>query len=166
MATRFAFPPLPASVAALPFLFMRPRAQDREWDFSAALASAVAAERADTSRRNTRSRLVYLLCELGYQYGRRTGDFGQEMPLCRAELAHALGIGLTKVKRVLALLSLSGAIETDGESIRGLHWPRLCAVAGYDCARLGIEEEEPAPVLFDESPRAFLTAAGDPACFV
>lgn len=171
MATRIEFPELPASVAALPFLFMRGRAGDRDWDFNAALASAVAAERADSERRNTRRRLAYLLCELGYQFGRRTGDFAQDMPLSRSELARALGVSLFKVKRILALLSLSQVVDCDGKSIRVTDWPRLCGVAAYDCARLGIEmpEEFGAASAFDdedEDDRPHLTAAGDQACFV
>ena len=169
MATRIEFPQLPASVAALPFLFMRARVGDRDWDFNAALASAVAAERADSERRNTRRRLAYLLCELGYQFGRRTGDFGQEMPLSRSELGRALGVSLCKVKRILALLSLSQVVDCDGETIRVTDWPRLCGVAAYDCARLGVEMPEEFTSAFDdeeEDDRPHLTAAGDQACFV
>jgi hypothetical protein len=169
MATRIHFPELPASVAALPFLFMRARAGDRDWDFNAALAFAVAAERADSERRNTRRRLAYLLCELGYQYGRRTGDYGQAMPLSRSELARALGVSLPRVKRILALLSLSQVIDcASGASIRVTDWPRLCGVAAYDCARLGVEmpEEFTSPFADEEDEPPHLTAAGDQACFV
>jgi hypothetical protein len=165
MASRIEFPPLPASVAALPFLLMGARGRDSEWDFNAALASAVASERADPDRANTRRRLAFLLCELGYQHGRRAGRLDAEMPLSRGELARALGVSLCRVKRVLALLSLSQVIRTDGERLRVIDWPRLCGVAGYECARLGIDpaddgDREP------ELPCATVTAAGDQACFV
>jgi hypothetical protein len=168
MATRIHLPDLPDSVAALPFLFMRARAGDRDWDFNAALASAVAAERADSERRNTRRRLAWLLCELGWQYGRRIGDYSQEMPLSRAGLARALGVSLCRVKRILALLILSSVVESDGETLRVTDWPRLCGVAGYACARLGVEapDEFVAPFDEDAEPVNRLTAAGDQACFV
>src|SRR5205085_11964738 len=135
MATRIYLPELPASVAALPFLFMRARTGDRDWDFNAALASAVSAERADSERRNTRRRLAWLLCELGWQYGRRIGDYSQEMPLSRAGLARALGVSLCRAKRILALLTLSSVVESDGESLPVLDWPRLRGMADYEGVR-------------------------------
>lgn len=168
MASPFASSSLPASVAALPFLFVRPQAEDDGWAVKAALATAAAAEGADETRRNTRGRLAYLLCELGYQLGRRGADRDADLPLPRAELARTLGTSLARVKRTLALLSLSQVIRTDAARMKVLDWPRLCAVAQYDPARLGLREEEIDAVADDEAdePESRLTAAGDPACFV
>jgi hypothetical protein len=161
---------IPASVAALPFLFVRPEAaDDEEWRVRAALATAAAAERADDTRRNTRGRLAYLLCELGFQLGRRGGDRDAEMPLPRQELARTLDVSLSKVKRILALLTLSQVIVTDGTRMRILDWKRLCGVAQYDPARLDVSEDEEdwaAPAGQETEDSSRLTAAGDPACFV
>ncbi len=169
MATQYSS--VPASVVALPFLLARSRSGDLEWSVRGALAAAIAAERAvDTSRRNGRARLAYLLCELGYQLGRRGVDRDQELPIPRVELANALGTSLCRVKRTLALLSLSGIIETDGRRIRVLDWRRLSGVAAYDAARLELPPEEDFDPLIvaDASDREsnLTTASGDPACFV
>jgi Crp-like helix-turn-helix domain len=171
---RVELPPLPASLAVLPFLFMGRQSQDPEWAFQAALATAAAAEQADTEKRNTLRRVAWLLCELGCQYARRTGDHQGAFPLPRAELARRLGIALCRVKRTLALLTISGVISADADVVRVLDWRRLCGAGAYDPARLGrpvadadADEEIVATATRDaehEEPR--LTVACDPACFV
>ncbi|WP_206185519.1 helix-turn-helix domain-containing protein [Sphingosinicella sp. CPCC 101087] len=153
----------------MPFLFMSPASIDREWDFLAAFAAAAAAEQADPERRNTLGRVCFLLCELGSQFGRRTGDYSAPLPLGRAELARAMGLGLARIKRILALLSLSQVITLDEEAIRIVDWRRLSAAAGYHPERLGVslvDEDDGAAVREKEEPQTALTAAGDPACFV
>ncbi len=149
-------------------MLARSRGDDLDWTVRTALSAAFAAERAvDTGRRNTRARLAYLLCELGYQLGRRNVDRDQDLPVPRLELAHALGTSLCRVKRTLALFCLSGVITADARTIRILDWRRLSSVAAYDPARLGLAPEEfDEPAQTEEGSDNFLTAAGDPACFV
>ncbi len=169
MTPRIHFPPLPVSVVTLPFLFMPARAGDRDWDFNAALAAAVAADGARDERASTRRRVAGLLCELARQYARRCGDPAQPVPVSRQALARALGVSLTKVKRVLALLALSDAIESDCESVRILDWRRLAALGGDGGRPPGRGTEE------DDAPRApaskrdetahLFTAPGEPAFF-
>jgi hypothetical protein len=164
MATQFA----PPSVAALPFMFARPQADDLGWNYRSALLAATAAERADDTRRNTRGRIAYLLCEFGYQLARRGVDRDGKLPLTRTDIADALGVNLCRVKRTLALLSLSQVIECGGRDIRVIDWRRLCSVACYQTGRLDLRLEEEfdfAPVATEEKPK-LLTAAGDQACFV
>jgi hypothetical protein len=142
---------------------------DREWDFLAAFAAAAAAEQADPERRNTLGRVSFLLCELGSQFGRRTGDYSAPFPLGRAELARAMGLGLPRIKRTLALLALSQVLTVDEEAIRIVDWRRLSAAAGYNPERLGVslvDEDDGAAVGDKEESQTALTAAGDPACFV
>ena len=168
MATQYAA--VPASVLALPFLLSRSRSGDLDWTVRTALSSAIAAERAvDTGRRNTRARLAYLLCELGFQLDCRGTGKDQELPIPRLELASALGTSLCRVKRTIALFCLSGVIAADARTIRVLDWRRLSSVAGYDPGRLGLareEWEEESAAGEDDAPSNLLTAAGDPACFV
>ena len=171
MSSSFASASLPHSVAALPFLFGRPQVDDFDWNLRTALAAALAAERADSdSRRNTRGRVAYLLCELGYQLARRRVDRDGELPLSRVQIADALGVSLCRVKRTFALLSLSEVIATDGQNIQVLDWGRLCAVAGFDRSRLELKDEDYEDVLIISSEEHIcsydLTASGDPACFV
>jgi hypothetical protein len=165
-------PPLPASLAVLPFLFMGRQSRDAEWDFQAALATAAAAEQADTEKRNSLRRVAWLLCELACQYARRTGDREGAFPLPRTELARQLGIGLCRVKRTLALLTISGVISADEDVVRIVDWGRLCSAGAYDPARLGRSVIDPddafaAPPPGDEQHAGSrVTASGDPACFV
>ncbi|PSJ43223.1 helix-turn-helix domain-containing protein [Allosphingosinicella deserti] len=178
MATSFLTPfasafssSIPSSVSALPFLFVRSDAQDEEWKVRAALATAAAAERADDTRRNTRGRLAYLLCELGFQLGRHGADRDASLPLPRQELSRTLDVPLCKVKRTLALLNLSQVIRIEGESMRITDWRRLCSVAQYDPLRLDMRDPEDDAIqttamLDGEEGEKRLTAAGDPACFV
>ncbi len=169
MATNYAA--VPASVIALPFLIARSRSDDLDWMVRPALAAAIASEAAvDTGRRNTRARLAWLLCELGYQLDRRGVDKDQELPIPRLELAGALGTNLSRIKRTLALFSLSGVLVCDGRTLRVTDWRRLSSVAGYDPARLGLAPEELDENVWgrreEEAPLSRLTACGDPACFV
>ena len=159
---------IPASVLALPFLLARSRSDDLEWTVRGALAAAVAAERAvDADRRNTRARLAYLLCELGFQLGRRGVDRNQELPIPRVELANALGTSLCRVKRTLALLALSSVIKTDCRTFQVTDWRRLAGIACYDPTWLGLSpEDEDDTVAEREGAPQLLTASGDPACFV
>jgi hypothetical protein len=168
MASHLTAKPIPSFIAALPFLFARPQQDDLGWSCRSALASAVAAERADDRPRNTRGRIAYVLCELGYQLARRGLDACGELPLSRTDIARSLGVSLSRVKRALALFELSQVVEGDGQRIRILDWHRLCGVAGYDPRRLELaseEDEGPAPAR-DNGPSPQLTAAGDQACFV
>ena len=156
---------------SFPFLFARREAANAHRDFRTALSAAVAGERADSDgRRNTRGRIAYLLCELGVQMARRELDRNGELPLSRADLADLLGLSLPRVKRALALLSLSQVIGTDGHRLRVLDWQRLCGVACYQRARLKLAAEDfdaEASLIsqVDNRPNT-LTASGDPACFV
>jgi len=143
-------------------------------DFAAALEAAVVAEAASHDvRRNTRCRLSYLICEVANQLRQQGGgfEFDAELPLSRYDLAELLDISLCKVKRAVALLSLSGVISTDGRTIQVLDWRRLCSVAHVDPARLTLAEPEDEDdyveiISVDERPSNLVTASGEPACFV
>lgn len=165
--------PVPAFVAALPFLFARPQDGDLGWKCRSALAAAAAGERADETRRNTRGRVAFALCELGYQLTRRGVDLGAELPIGRVDIARALDISLCRVKRTFALLSLSEIMQSDGQRLRIVDWNRLCGMAGYDPRRLELaqQDEDSEALLIDdhrvEEDEPFRkTAAGDQACFV
>ncbi|HWH16796.1 MAG TPA: helix-turn-helix domain-containing protein [Allosphingosinicella sp.] len=175
MATSFAQSNVAPAVpeGAIPFLLAKPKLQGRQ-DFAAALQAAAVAESASHDvRRNTRCRISYLLCELANQLRQQDSKFdcAAELPLSRFDIAEALDVSLCKVKRVLALLSLSGVITTDGRSIQVLDWRRLCTVANVDPARLSPttdEDDDPILATPDRDRRAanLVTASGEPACFV
>jgi hypothetical protein len=163
MATQFAR----TQPAAMPVPFMLRDSGPRRsrLGFAEAFAAAVAAERAGSAGRKPCQRVARLLCELGKAYG-----CDEYFPLGRSALSSALGISAVRVKRTLALLSLSGVVECEGDEMRVVDWRKLSGLARFDPAGLDLasveEEDEPSSYLqADEAPR-FLTASGDPACFV
>ena len=171
MNERVELPPVPTWLAALPFLFSSRGRSDEDLLVNSALASAAAAVAADSERRDSRSRIAFLLAELASQYARRTGDRTGWIPIDRTQLARGAQINLTKVKRVLGFLLLSGVIELGSGGVRVLDWRRLCKLGAYDFSWLS----EPPPDEEEDCPRAggqqaeelpALTPAGDPASFV
>lgn len=173
MATNFAhLTAAPVSPpGAAPFLLNPVK---RAPDFAAALEAAVVAEAASLDvRRNTRCRLSYLVCELANQLRQQGSEFefAAEIPLSRYDLAELLGTSLCKVKRAMALLSLSGVIASDGRTMQVLDWRRLCSVAHVDPSRLTLadpegDEDRMETVSLEGKPTNLVTASGEPACFV
>lgn len=174
MNERVELPQVPSWLAALPFLFARPGSRSDDLIGSLALGAASAALAADPNRRDSRSRVCFLLAELAGQYARRTGDRGGWVPVGRAQLARAAEISLPKIKRVLGFLLLSGVIELGDQGIRVLDWRRLCKLAAYDRSWLTLAEDEGEDddafpdVTIAATPRPVIevTAAGDPVSFV
>jgi CRP-like cAMP-binding protein len=164
MATQFAR--TQSNAAPAPFLLRPVAPSTSENRFAAALGKAVAAEKACVQPRNPGQRIARLLCELGKAYGCRS-----ELPVSRAALASALGISLVRVKRSLALLCLSGVVACDGQRIAVLDWRKLSRAGRFDPAELDLaaEEDDEDVVALRRSEQdevRFLTASGDPACFV
>ncbi len=164
MATQFArgfTPSVPA-----PFLLRQARQETVRQSFAAAIKAAVVAERARGGARNPRQRVALFLCELSKAYGCRS-----EFPLSRSSLASALGISLVRVKRTLALFTLSGVISTDGSTINVLDWRKLSGAAHFDVSALNVSLDDDGTGLVvssdkDDEQDHFLTACGEPACFV
>lgn len=154
-----------------PFLLSPASPASFDSDFMSALKVAVVKERAADGRRTDRCRIAGLLCELALELGRirKSYDGDCELPLSRADFADMLGISLVRTKRAFGLLLLTRVLEVREESVRVLDWPRLCAVARFEPARLGCapdDENLVAELVDDETPQKLVTAAGDPACFV
>lgn len=171
MAARVEIPHLPAWLSILPLLGGSGRASDVDGQFHLALTAAAAALEGDAERRDSRSRLCFLLCELASQFARRMGDPARPIPVSRSQLARASGISLPRVKRVVGFLALAGIIDRQAEGIRVLDWNQLCKLGKYDRAWTMVpvtdEEEFSGAVGMrpDEDDRPRLTAAGEPACF-
>ncbi|MBA3834353.1 MAG: helix-turn-helix domain-containing protein [Sphingomonas sp.] len=172
MNERVEMPVVPTWLAALPFLFSSRGRTDPDVVLNSTLASAASAMAADPDRCDSRSRISFLLAEIGSQYGRRTGDHFAWIPVTRDQLSRAAQINLTKVKRVLGLLLLSGVIDLGGKGVRILDWNRLCKLACFDRGWVPvpldeeIETHSPADSKDKEQPAPAITASGDPASFV
>jgi len=163
-------PDLPPWLAALPLLFAARSGKDDDYHVNAALAAASAALEADVERRDSRSRISFLLAELAAQHGRRMGDLSAPIPVSLNQLARAAAINLTRVKRILGFLSLSQVIEAKPGAIRVLDWERLCKLGQYDRRWAGLaeadEDAEPATAAPAAVPGSAVTLAGEPASFV
>jgi hypothetical protein len=162
MATQLAASSSPPTPGV--FLFGAPQPRRSDAAFAAALRAAVAAEKRASPGRNAQQRIALFICELGKAYG-----CNKELPLSRAALASALDISLVRVKRTLALLSLSGVLTCDGNCIHVLDWRKLSGAARFDPANLNLaemDEDDVLPCADREAETPSLTASGDPACFV
>lgn len=170
MSPRVDMPDIPPWLAALPFLCGRGATTDQDLVAASALGSAASALAADVDRRDSRSRLCFLLSEFAAQYGRRTGRYGDWIPVSRAQLANAARISLPKVKRVLGFLILSSVVELRDGAIRIVDWQRLCRLGAYDRSWLSLPasegEDDERPEAAKAAPELACTAAGDPASFV
>ncbi len=160
MATQFA--QTTTSPGPAPFMFGGAASGATRGGFAAALRRAVTAERAFAEGSKPSQRIARLLCELGENYGCRN-----RLPLSRNELATALGISLIRVKRTLALLSLSGVVDCDDGGLTVRDWRKLSGLARFDARALGLgsDQEDELEDCTDVE-LCFLTASGDPACFV
>ena len=163
MATQFAttlMAPTP-----VPFLLGKTGPTRIGASFAKAVQAAVAAERAQIGSRKCCQRIAHFLCELGKAYGCRA-----DLPLSRAAIASALGISPVRVKRSIALLSLSGVLTCEGDSLTILDWRKLGGVARFDLRDLDLPADEDeyliSATVTDGEDNCSLTANGDPACFV
>ena len=161
MATQFARTSAVSGPA--PFLLGKTARETVLPSFPAAVKAA--AERACEGARNPRHRIALFLCELGKAHGCRS-----DLPLSCSALASTLGISPIRIKRTLALLSLSGIISTDGSTILVLDWRKLAGAAQFDLAGSNVipDDEDDGASSSDQDGEQdhLMTACGEPACFV
>jgi hypothetical protein len=144
---------------ALPAAILPPRQTE-----AAALLNAASKAARARHARNCVRRVAYVLFELAAASAPPATGL---VVLSRTALAEALGISLSKVKRTLALLSLSQVIACDERGIRVRDWRRLAETAGCEVATIEdadeADESDRLPVI-DQAP-LLLTTSGDPAYF-
>lgn len=93
---------------------------------------------ANIGRRDARSRLAHLLCELAVRLeeaglGRR-GRF--DLPLTQTQLADCTGLTPVHINRTLQLLRAEGLIRTDARIVDVPDWERLREAADFEPAYL------------------------------
>lgn len=92
-------------------------------------------------RRDARSRLAHLLCEMAVRLenaglGSRTAF---RLEATQAQLADALGLTAVHVNRTIQALRASGIVSINGHEIRIGDWDALVEMAGFDERYLQIE---------------------------
>jgi CRP-like cAMP-binding protein len=97
------------------------------------LDMAVQQEWTANSRRDARSRIAHLLCELGLRF--EAADLGKrdffDLPLTQDQIADTTGLTAVHVNRVLQSLRAEGLIGRQSSPFRILDWDRLKTVGDF-----------------------------------
>lgn len=114
---------------------------------------------AGLARRDARSRLAHLFCELSLRLepAEPTEGHAFTMPLRQTDLADILGLTSVHVNRVLTEMRASGLIRLKGRRLEIARWRELVEIAGFDPRYLHIPPKDHAVKPF--SPSAPLPAA-------
>lgn len=88
----------------------------------------------NVGRRNARTRIAHLLCELALRLeASGAGDeTSYEFPLTQEQLADATGLTAVHTNRTLQALRKEGVISLNMQALRVLDWPRLRQIGDFD----------------------------------
>lgn len=104
------------------------------WVYSAVDAAVLSRWAANLGRRDAKSRMAHLLCELGLRF-ESSGQAPRNeflLELTQPQMADALGLTPVHVNRTLKALKSLGAIEIEGRIFRIPDWPQLAAIGEFD----------------------------------
>lgn len=129
-----------AQIACIPFdallrlAFERPTIGRLLWIDTLLDASIAREWTLNIGRRDARTRLLHLLCELAVrQQQANLGNLDKvDLPLTQEQLADALGLTAVHVNRMLQSLRDEPAIERSGRTIRIKDWQALVRMADFD----------------------------------
>jgi CRP-like cAMP-binding protein len=87
----------------------------------------------NVGRRDARSRLAHLLCEVArrLEVAGLADEYRYELPMTQEQIADAVGLTPVHVNRVLKALSAEGLISRDRRFVRIPEWDALRQVAGF-----------------------------------
>jgi CRP-like cAMP-binding protein len=102
---------------------------------------------ANVGRRDARTRIAHLMCELALRL--KVAGLGEqanyEVPMTQEQLADATGLTPVHVNRTLKSLEIDALIErSDPRSITIGDWKKLADAGDFDSNYLHLKEEEPA----------------------
>lgn len=97
----------------------------------------------NVGRRDARTRMAHLLCELGVRLECEglSHDYGYELPMTQKQLADAVGLTPVHVNRVLKTLENDGLIARSKRSITFPHWQQLRSVGDFNQRYLHLEPQ-------------------------
>jgi CRP-like cAMP-binding protein len=97
----------------------------------------------NVGRRDSRTRLAHLLCELGIRLDAEglAEDYGYELPMTQEQLADALGLTPVHVNRTLKALEAEGLIVRSKRSVSFPDWRRLRLVGDFNQRYLHLEPQ-------------------------
>jgi CRP-like cAMP-binding protein len=88
----------------------------------------------NVGRRDARTRVAHLLCELGVRLDVEglAQDYGYELPMTQEQLADAVGLTPVHVNRTLKALEAEGLIVRSKRSVSFPDWQRLRSVGDFN----------------------------------
>lgn len=94
-------------------------------------------------RRDAKSRVAHLLCELGVRLDAEglAENYGYELPMTQEQLADAVGLTPVHVNRTLKALDAEGLIVRSKRSISFPDWKRLRSVGDFNQRYLHLEPQ-------------------------
>ncbi|WP_375420525.1 Crp/Fnr family transcriptional regulator [uncultured Sphingomonas sp.] len=100
----------------------------------------------NVGRRDARTRLAHLLCEVATRLQGQdlVNDYGYELPMTQEQLADATALTNVHVNRTLKSLEDEGLIKRDRRAIRFPNWQALKAAAGFDPLYLHLGQQSAA----------------------
>jgi CRP-like cAMP-binding protein len=100
----------------------------------------------NVGRRESRSRLAHLLCELAIRLEALglTEEYGYELPMTQEQLADALGLTPVHVNRTLKALEAEGLVIRNKRNIAFPDWERMRGVGDFNQRYLHLEPQQAA----------------------
>ena len=97
-------------------------------------ASILAEWLVNVSRRNAKTRVAHLLCEMATRLGRAPGanDFAFDFPVTQTQLGDATALSAVHINRTLQSLRAEGLVEWHRSVIRLPHWDALVKRGQFD----------------------------------
>lgn len=88
----------------------------------------------NVGRRDAKSRLAHVLCELAVRLDAHglTEDMGYHLPMTQAELADALGLTPVHLNRVIRSLEVDGLIKRSKRDVSFPDWERMRDIADFN----------------------------------
>ena len=104
------------------------------WVYSAVDAAVLSRWAVNLARREAKTRMAHLLCEIGIRI--ESSGLGQRdeflLELTQGQLGDVLGLTPVHVNRTLKALKQLAVVEVDGRIFRIPDWPRLAAIAEFE----------------------------------
>ncbi len=92
----------------------------------------------NVGRKNARSRIAHLLCEIAVRsfHGGRMKNGGYPFPITQEQIGDALGLTSVHVNRSIRALRDEGVVQMSRQEVTILDWQRLASIAEFDLAYL------------------------------
>jgi CRP-like cAMP-binding protein len=101
----------------------------------------------NVGRRDARTRVAHVLCELGTRLDALglVKDYGYQLPMTQEELADAVGLTPVHVNRTLKALEAEGLIVRDRRKVSFPDWGRLREVGDFNARYLHLQPQPGRP---------------------